>query len=392
MFSMRPRSRLASWPTALALAAILLAIASPRSAHATKYAGEFLKMPAGARAMGMGGAFVAVGDDASAVMWNPAGIILLPYHELLPMHAEAFGSLVNYDFGGLVWPLDGGKGKHRALGLGFVRLGVNDIAITPRPEELQPGDWVDDGPDGQPFTGDPGENDGKWEPGERLTQQFYDKIRNKSSSDMAGLISYAFQKGEHWAFGGSLKFVRQSLPNRVQNISGVDTTYAFEDATSFGAGIDVGMLYMHNDVLTFGAVVHDLTTTYLAWSNGTREYIVPTIDTGSSWNFYPAPHHSGTVALDIAWEFEDRRTDSSFHLGTVTGTVRAGTEYWYRNTVALRAGAFGPDLTLGAGVRYKQIGVDYAAVLNRFFAKDAPDFPSDQNLDTTHRISGTFNW
>src|SRR5262249_41654083 len=185
MFSMRPQSHLASWPTALVLAATLLAIASPRPAHATKYAGEFLKMPAGARAMGMGGAFVAVRGGASAVMSNPAGTVLLPYHELLPMHAEAFGSLVNYDFGGLVWPLDGGKGKHRALGLGFVRLGVNDIAITPRPEELQPGDWVDDGPDGQPFTGDPGENDGKWEPGERLTQQFYDKIQNKSSSDMA---------------------------------------------------------------------------------------------------------------------------------------------------------------------------------------------------------------
>jgi hypothetical protein len=379
MFTARTQPSRAPRPFAVALAATIFAtvIASP-PAHATKYAGEFLKMPAGARAMGM--------------MWNPAGIVLLPYHEVLPMHAEAFGGLVNYDFGGLVWPLDGGKGKHRALGVGFVRLGVNDIAVTPRPEELQPGDWVDDGPDGQPFTGDPGEGDGVWEPGERLTQQFYDKIQEKSSSDMAGLVSYAFQKGEHWAFGGSLKFIRQSLPNREQRVNGVDTTYAFENATSFGAGIDVGALYMHNDVLTFGAVVHDLTSTYLAWSNGTRELIVPTIDVGSSWNFYPAPHHSGTVALDIGWEFENRRNDSSFHLGTTTGTVRAGAEYWYRSTVALRAGTFGSDLTLGAGVRYKQIGVDYAAVLNRFFAKDAADFPSDQNLDTTHRISGTFNW
>jgi hypothetical protein len=30
--------------------------------------------PAGVRAMGMGGAFVAVADDASAVFWNPAGL------------------------------------------------------------------------------------------------------------------------------------------------------------------------------------------------------------------------------------------------------------------------------------------------------------------------------
>jgi hypothetical protein len=39
--------------------------------------GQFLKIPIGARAEGMGGAFVAVADDASAVFWNPAGIARL---------------------------------------------------------------------------------------------------------------------------------------------------------------------------------------------------------------------------------------------------------------------------------------------------------------------------
>jgi hypothetical protein len=36
--------------------------------------GQFLKIGIGARAEGMGGAFVAVANDASAVFWNPAGI------------------------------------------------------------------------------------------------------------------------------------------------------------------------------------------------------------------------------------------------------------------------------------------------------------------------------
>lgn len=36
--------------------------------------GQFLKIPVGARATGMGGAFVGVADDASAVFWNAAGI------------------------------------------------------------------------------------------------------------------------------------------------------------------------------------------------------------------------------------------------------------------------------------------------------------------------------
>ncbi len=36
--------------------------------------GQFLKIAVGARAAGMGGAFVGVADDASAVFWNAAGI------------------------------------------------------------------------------------------------------------------------------------------------------------------------------------------------------------------------------------------------------------------------------------------------------------------------------
>ncbi len=49
-----------------ALIAVLLVTAVARSAQA--------QAPIGARAQGMGGAFVAVADDASAVYWNPAGI------------------------------------------------------------------------------------------------------------------------------------------------------------------------------------------------------------------------------------------------------------------------------------------------------------------------------
>jgi long-subunit fatty acid transport protein len=36
--------------------------------------GQFLKIGIGARATGMGGAFVSVADDASSIYWNPAGV------------------------------------------------------------------------------------------------------------------------------------------------------------------------------------------------------------------------------------------------------------------------------------------------------------------------------
>src|SRR3972149_5404206 len=82
----------------------LLPAAFPSPVLATKYAGEFLKAQLGARAIGMGGAFVAVADDATAPYWNPAGMVYLPYREVLPQHSEKFGSLVNHDYLGAALP------------------------------------------------------------------------------------------------------------------------------------------------------------------------------------------------------------------------------------------------------------------------------------------------
>jgi len=360
-----------------ALSSLLVA----SSAHATKYAGEFLKVPIGARAVGMGGAFTAVADDATAIWWNPAGMIYLPYREVLPQHQEKFGKLVNHDFLGFVLPLPGPSGKQSALGVGLIRLAVDDILTTPRPGQLQFGQYQDYGTDGIPLTydADGTENDGRWEPGERILS--IDSYL-ASSSEMALLLSYARHDGPHWVFGGSVKFVHQSLP---------DTLFG-EKATSFGAGLDAALLYMPMDAATIGVTVHDLTTTFLSWGNGARELVRPTVDTGVSFNFYPAERHALTWATDIGWTFENRRFDSQVRLGEVTLEFRTGLEYWYKNTFALRAGANAKDLTFGAGVRYKHLGVDYAAQLSRFFAADEPDFPNDTNLDTTHLVSASFSW
>ena len=63
---------------------ILLAVAVG-SVHAgdTKYAGEFLRLGVGARALGMGGSYVALANDASAAYWNPAGLATLQHAEML---------------------------------------------------------------------------------------------------------------------------------------------------------------------------------------------------------------------------------------------------------------------------------------------------------------------
>ena len=351
-------------------------------AGATKYAGEFMKIPVGARAVALGGAFTAISDDATSPYWNPAGMVYLPYREAFVQHAEQFGSLLNHDFGSYVMPLGAGTERRAALGVNVTWLAANDIPVTPRPGDLRPGiDFNDYGPDNDPLTPDPGQSNNRWDPGERLLLTA-DDFRFVNSGDVAVGLSYARQRGKRWAFGGTLKFVRQAVPDTIPG----------EKATSFGAGLDAGVLYMPSDAVTLGAMLRDVTTTYLSWSNGTKEKVDPTITTGSSFQFHPAERHALTWGLDLAWSFDNRKNDAQLKLGGITADLRTGLEYWYRSTLALRTGVNGKDLAFGLGARYKHIGFDYAAQLNRFFAADDPQFPADTNLDATHQVSASYSW
>ncbi len=353
-------------------AVVVLLLVQPASA--TKYAGEFMKIPVGARAVGMGGAFSAVADDATAPYWNPAGMVFLPYREAFLQHAEEFGSLVSHNFGAYVMPL-AAKGERRAaLGFTATWVGVSDIPITPRPGGLIPSTQ-----DGGNFVDTNG--NGTWDPGERLLLSAQD-LYLASSTDLEVGVSYARQRSKHWCVGGTLKFVRQSIPD----------TLVGQHVTSFGAGIDAGMLYMAGDAVTLSAVMHDATTTYLSWSDGVREFVSPNLTTGAVLNFFPAERHALTWATDLAWNFENRRFDSEIMMGRVTADLHTGLEYWYRNTLALRSGLSGKDLNFGIGVRYRHFGVDYAASLNRFFAASDPQFPDDKSLDATHLVSASLSW
>ncbi len=63
--------------------------------------GYFLSQGAGARALGMGRAFVAVADDPSAMYWNPGGLFQLEQKELSFMHVILFEN-ARYNFAGYV--------------------------------------------------------------------------------------------------------------------------------------------------------------------------------------------------------------------------------------------------------------------------------------------------
>ena len=57
------------------ITASVFCLLSTASSHADGFAAAFLETGAGARGRGMGNAFAAVADDASAPYWNPAGLV-----------------------------------------------------------------------------------------------------------------------------------------------------------------------------------------------------------------------------------------------------------------------------------------------------------------------------
>lgn len=85
----------------LALAWGLLLVASTSCAYFEK--GGVTGV--GARAMGMGGAFTAIGDDTSAVWWNPAGLGQLTRAELSGMYSNVLGGEAFYLFTSAAFPV-----------------------------------------------------------------------------------------------------------------------------------------------------------------------------------------------------------------------------------------------------------------------------------------------
>src|SRR5690242_8033218 len=84
----------------LSTISLLLWAFAPEALHAgSSYgqASDIFNIGAGARSMGMGSAFTALADDASAPYFNPAGLAFQDEHQLMLMHAPLFlNSNYNY--------------------------------------------------------------------------------------------------------------------------------------------------------------------------------------------------------------------------------------------------------------------------------------------------------
>lgn len=94
----------------------------------------------GTRAQGMGGAFVAVADDATATWWNPAGLPIGANLSILYDRSETTAPMLPSDEGP-AWLGDttGFAFAYPALGLSYYRLRVSEMRPLPSTEAVDSG-------------------------------------------------------------------------------------------------------------------------------------------------------------------------------------------------------------------------------------------------------------
>lgn len=307
----------------------------------SKYAGEFMAIGVGARALGMGGAYVAVANDIISGYYNPAGLANLNYPQIGLMHAEQFGNLVNYDYASVAIPF----GTDMSFGVSVMRLAVDGIpdtrdALVIRGTTQRLSDITD------PRAGINPE----------LVTEFSDQ-------DWAFYFTFAKRHSGDFYYGANVKIIRRDIA----------------EFGAWGVGFDVGALYTPVENLFIGANLQDITTTLVAWNTGRNELISPTAKVGAS---YMVEFLGGriTPALDFDIRFENRKFASNFNIGPVSFDMHAGFEYNFKNLFAVRAGYNDvKQFTLGAGVKLPKLNIDYS------FARF--NYSANERLDDTHRIS-----
>lgn len=300
-----------------------------------KYAGEFISIGVGGRALGLGSAYVAIAHDVTAGYWNPAGLSRITYPEIILMHDERFGNLMNYDYGAVALPY----GSKASVGISVMRLGIDGIPDTRNA-------LID-------YTGG-----GILDAAARLD---YDKITEHSWADWVMYLTYSMRRSERLSYGFNVKFVRRD----------------FMEFHATGIGFDVGLWYNPVGNLFLGVNAQDITTTLVAWNTGTNDLISPTLKIGSGYMF-EAFGGRFIPLLDLDFRFENRSFASNMSFGPVSVDFHAGLEFNVRDLFSLRAGYNDiGNITMGAGIQLPKLDLDYS------FA----EFGGTEGLGNTHRIS-----
>jgi len=283
------------------------------SSSIKKYAGEFMYLGADGRGAAMGSAFTAISGDVTSIYWNPAGLIEAEGLQAQFMHSKRFIDDIQQNFVGISSPLTGNS----TLGASLYYLTINDIKNSLDAVKVINGEEVVDN----------------------------DKVKLFNVGDYIFTMAYAQKYNSNLDWGVNVKFIYRDL-----NVK-----------TATGIGFDAGLKYKM-DNLKFGLMLRDFTTTFLAWTTDTKEFVTPSAQLGVAYSFeLPSLHLNITPALDLNILAENRDYSAQFNVGPLSVDVLAGMEINYDNLLALR---FGMDdlqrLNAGMGISLPKVNVDYA--------------------------------
>lgn len=286
------------------LLAILLFCASAPARAASGFAGEFLAVGAGARALALGNASVALTDDATATYWNPAALAGLDRRQAHLTHAERFSGLVDQDYIALALPgplFDG-------IGIGLLRLGVGDIQFTTLQDNSRP-----IGPDNRPLV-----------------------ASTESSADYALYISAGHRLHERLSLGLSAKLIYRSVG----------------PFSAYGVGLDLGARYALAPGLVAAATLRDATTTPVTWDTDASDRIQPSLLLGLS---YTRSLAGGAVTAAFA-----SRSGGDASSQDDAAPLQGGIEYAFKK-LALRVGFEEDRTSFGLGLALsRSLDIDLA--------------------------------
>lgn len=316
---------------------------------AGEYTNDFLRIGVGARPLAMGGAFVAMANDASAFYWNPAGMSRNEGKSIHFDHVPMFGGIAQYNAANVSL----GFYKKFAVGLSWIRLGVDDI---PRYGTLQ----------GTQF--------------DRLTQANYRSTGEATGyfGDMEDALMVSFSRTLYYnlVIGGG--FADNKIPTELSfGLTGKYINHKLDDKKGTGQGIDAGVLLRmmgeqkaYNDAkswMAFGLLARDLSRTKMVWDTGTnhQDEVDLTLQSGVAIS-----HHINMLATRFTLSYDQ---EFGFY-----DDSHVGAEATFFNVLSLRGGYYDEHFSAGAGISLMGFTIDYALITNE--------------LANTHRISGAFHF
>ncbi len=275
-------------------------------------AGTFLEIPVGPVAIGLGGAFVSLSGDATALYWNAAGIASMTQNDLVVSHTNWIAS-TKHDFAGYVLPLGGSAG---ALGFSFTSLSMADMKV--RTVEFPEG-----------------------------TGEFF------SAGDLAAGVSYARTLSDRFAIGATVKYIQETIWHESASAFALDIGSTFRTDLFGGMVIGASLLNFGTSMQLSGRDARQFIRIDPTKLGSTDQ--IPTDIEFDSWDL-PLLFQFG-VSTNVVKTDEYRVTVAvdALHPSDDYESVNVGGEFSFEDYVFIRGGyqsLFLPDAEGGASVGF----------------------------------------